>query len=81
MAPTPTDRVGANVRAAMARRLPRVTQTDLAHHLEVSQAVVSKRLNGVTPFDINELVSIAHFLGVPLEALTEGADDLASVPA
>jgi transcriptional regulator with XRE-family HTH domain len=67
MATTPTAQTGSNVRAEMARR--GVSQTKIATHLNLSQAAVSARLRGVTPFDINELVKVSEFLDVPLEAL------------
>ena len=59
--------VGANVRAEMARR--QLSQTALAAHLGLSQAAVSRRLSGHTPFDVNELASVAAWLGVPASTL------------
>jgi transcriptional regulator with XRE-family HTH domain len=67
MATTPTATTGANVRAEMARR--KVSQMALAAQLGLSQAAVSARLNGHTPFDINELSTIARVLDVPLTDL------------
>lgn len=67
MATTPTAATGANVRAEMARK--KISQAALADHMGLSQAAISARLNGRTPFDINELAAIAHFLDVGLEAL------------
>lgn len=67
MATTPSAKTGANVRAEMARRS--VTQERLAEALDLSQAAVSARLRGKTPFDINELHTIAEFLEVSLSAL------------
>lgn len=67
---TPTATTGANVRGEMARR--GVTQAQLAKVLGLSQAAVSARLRGETPFDINELARIAGFLDVPVERLLEG---------
>lgn len=64
---TPTQQTGANVRAEMARK--GVSQEELAARLGFSQSVVSKRLRGITPFDINELTLIAQHLGVPLASL------------
>lgn len=61
----PIDRkVGANVRAEMAR--VGKTQEQVAAALRVGQASMSDRLRGVVPFRIPELVDIAHELGVPL---------------
>ena len=70
MTTTPTAATGANVRGEMAKR--GVNQTRVAVHLGISQAAVSARLRGVTPFDINELVKIAALLDCSLERLIEG---------
>ncbi len=70
MSTSPALSVGSNVRAEMARR--GITQQTLAVHLGISQAQVSKRLNGAIAFDVNELQSAAEFLGVSLDTLTEG---------
>jgi hypothetical protein len=59
--------VSDEVRAAMARR--RVSQGDLADHLEVSQAAVSRRLSGEVAWSVPELVAIALFLDVAVETL------------
>lgn len=70
MTDTPSAVTGANVRAEMARC--GVTQTTLARKIGLSQAAVSSRIKGRTPFDINELVKIAAVLDVPLDALLNG---------
>lgn len=70
MTTTPTAATGANVRGEMARK--GVTQVKLAHALGISQAAVSARLRGQTPFDINELAQIARLLDVSIERLIEG---------
>lgn len=64
---SPSAQVGANVRAEMARR--RIPQRQLAEALGLSQAGVSKRLNGLTPWDVNEITVVAESLGVPVSAL------------
>lgn len=69
MATSPTARVGVNVRAEMARR--GVSQTELAKQLGISQAAVSARLRGHTPFDVNELARIAVVLSVPAAELLD----------
>lgn len=71
MTNTPTAVTGANVRAEMARR--GISQSAIGQLLGISQASVSSRLRGATPFNINELVAIAAYLDVPLAVLTEGA--------
>lgn len=64
--------VGASVRAELARR--KLTQGDVARWLGISQASVSDRLKGKTPFRIDELMTIAEEIGIPLAAmLTEKA--------
>lgn len=73
MAITPTAQTGRNVRAEMARA--GITQADLAAALRVSQAAVSARLLGKTPFDINELSTIAATLGVQLDVLLPQPDE------
>lgn len=64
---TPSAVTGANVRAEMARR--GVTQETLARKIGLSQAAVSARLRGRTPFDVNELTQISAILGVPAASL------------
>lgn len=56
----------------MARR--KVTQTDLAGALGLSQQSISRRVNGALPFDVAELEAVAAFLAVPLSALLAEAD-------
>lgn len=70
MTDTASVTTGANVRAEMARR--GISQTALAKEIGMSQAAVSARLRGVTPFDINELHAIAKALDIPLDALLSG---------
>lgn len=60
----PHELVAAEVRAEVARQ--RISQTRLAEHLSISQAGISRRLSGDTPFDLNELTAVAKFLGVPV---------------
>lgn len=57
----------SNVRAEMARM--GVTQVQLAAHLDMAQAAVSRRLTGATPWRIDELQAVAAFLGVPVTTL------------
>ena len=76
MATTPSAATGANVRAEMARR--QITQMELARQLGLSQAAISARIKGRTPFDINELTAIARVLDVPLDALLPDPEPAAS---
>lgn len=71
MSTIPSVRVGANVRAEMARR--GLNQTQLAAAIGKTQTQVSKRLSGQIAFDINELTAVADVLDVPLSHLTADA--------
>lgn len=62
--------VSGNVRALMARR--GVSQMRLAAVLNLSQTAVSKRLRGVTPWDVNEMGTLAEAFGVPITDLLLG---------
>lgn len=70
--------VALNVRAEMARR--QRSQEDLATHLGVSQAAISRRLNGEVDFTTSQIEAIAGYLEVPVTAffnataLAEGGD-------
>lgn len=64
---TKPHRPGDNVKAEMARR--GFSQADLAEVLEKSQAAISRRLNSLTPFDVDELIVVAKWLGVSVSLL------------
>lgn len=51
------------VRVEVARR--RIRQQQLADALGISQAAVSRRLRGLSPFAVDELVTVARLLGLP----------------
>lgn len=59
-----SDRVVEAVRVEMARR--RVTQTKLADLTGLTQAYISRRMTGETPFDVDDLDKVAVALGVPV---------------
>lgn len=59
--------VAANVRAEMARA--KVGQRALAKVLGKSQTYMYRRLNGETPFNIDDLAVIAEQLDIPLTVL------------
>ena len=65
--PTYTTRVASSVRAEMARR--KITQTELAESLGMTQPAISRRMSGAVPFDTEELGQIADLLGVPMSVL------------
>jgi transcriptional regulator with XRE-family HTH domain len=73
MATTPTVAAGRNVKAEMTRR--GLSQQAVAARLGISQTAVSARLRGITPFDVNEIVTIAGLLGMTVDEL------LVDVPA
>lgn len=60
----PSEIVAAEVRAELARR--KIPQSGLVSVLGMSEVSISRRLRGETPFDVNELVAVAEFLGVPV---------------
>lgn len=71
--------VGSRVRGVMAER--GVTQQQLAAALGFdAQTAVSKRLRGVTPWSIDELVATAAYLDVALERIAP-ADELRAAVA
>ncbi|MFT9771111.1 helix-turn-helix domain-containing protein [Brevibacterium casei] len=59
--------VAANVRAELARQ--GMSQRALADILGKSQTYIYRRLNGETPFTIDDLALIAGHLEIPLAAL------------
>jgi transcriptional regulator with XRE-family HTH domain len=61
------DHVAEEIRALMARR--RLSGVQLAARIDKSQGYLSRRLNGVQPFDVDDLEAIAGVLGVPVSAL------------
>ena len=60
-------RVANNIRAEVARR--RLSQVKLAEQVGIRQQALSRRLNGTTPFRIDELARIAEVLDIPLSEL------------
>lgn len=64
--------VAANVRAELARQSR--TRRELAAALGVDEHRVGKRVRGLVPFSVDEIVQVAAFLGVTVE-------DLVSAPA
>ena len=65
------DQLRVNLRALMRWR--KMTQAELADQLGVSQPWVSKRMSGVTPFQIEDLDAIGAVFGLsPMELLQPG---------
>jgi transcriptional regulator with XRE-family HTH domain len=64
---SPTERTATAVRVELARQ--KVRAADLARLLGLSRATISRRLEGVHAFRVNELVAVAEHLGVPVSTL------------
>ena len=56
--------VAASVRAELAR--VGVSGRQAARDLDWAPARMERRLNGTTPFSINELAQVANYLGLPI---------------
>lgn len=70
MAQTPAKLTAGAVRAELARR--QITGRQLARSLGWSFTTTARRLNGSSPFDIDELDAVARHLGIPVAALLPG---------
>lgn len=75
MRQTPAEQVAEAVRVELARR--RTSGRAMARELGWSFTTTARRLNGSSPFDIDELDAVARFLGVPVSALLP-TEDLAA---
>lgn len=60
-------RVATNARAALAAR--RLSSSDLASVLHITQRAAQRRLNGQTPFTLSEAGTVARWLGLTYSAL------------
>jgi len=72
------ERTGAvltEIRAEMARQ--RRTQAQLAEHLNITQASLSRRFNGVVPITYEEVASVEEWLGLSAGALDARATSAA----
>lgn len=58
----------------MARRSPRLTGRALCEVLDLGPKSVSRRLNGETSFDLDELHKVAAWLELPIEVLLHPAE-------
>lgn len=67
MTQTLSAKVAAIIRAEAARH--RVSQTRIAASLDLSQAAVSRRMSGVTPWELDELPQVAQLLDLSLADL------------
>jgi transcriptional regulator with XRE-family HTH domain len=65
---TTAQQIGGNVRAEMARR--NISQVALAAELGMSsQSMLSARLSGKPPFNVDELTRVAQILNVDVAVL------------
>jgi transcriptional regulator with XRE-family HTH domain len=62
--------IGGNVRAELARKGR--TQTAAAHLLGLPQSAISRRMNGGTAWEIDELLALATWLDVPVTTFLDG---------
>ena len=62
-----SERVAAEVRAALARR--KISTRQLAADLGASQSHTARRVTGKVPFSLDELERVADYLGVPVAEL------------
>ena len=69
-------RVGMNVSIVMLRRGK--TQTELASRLHVTQASISRRICGASPWTPDELEATAEFLNISVGRLFEALPGLDS---
>lgn len=69
-------RVALEVRVLLTRR--QLRGADLAAALDVSPASISSKLNGRTPFSLEEVERIAEWLNVPLTDLLGAEQEPAS---
>jgi transcriptional regulator with XRE-family HTH domain len=76
---TQRDIVAAAVRAELARQ--RITNRMIGRQLGMSDSGIGRRLNGELPFTVEQIVTVARLLNVPLTQLVEGLADADSVPA
>lgn len=58
------DHIAAEIRAEIARQ--RLTQTELAARMGISQAAFSRNLNGRVPLTVDFVQEVAGVLGVPI---------------
>lgn len=68
-----SETVASEVRSILGRRM--VSQRELARALNVSPNYMSRRLRGELPFDIEELMAVAHLLDIPITELVDQEGD------
>lgn len=75
MASNLSEKISSEVRAELARQ--RLSQAEVATAMGRSQAYLSRRLSGETPFDVDDLDRLTEILGVPVTALLGALADAA----
>lgn len=60
-------RAAENIRALMG--IKNKTITDLAQRLQVNRLTASKRYHGLTPYDLNQIETIAAWLNEPVDRI------------
>lgn len=78
MSRTLAEQVVAEVRAELGRQS--MTSKDLAKALGVSEMWTSRRLRGLTPFDIADLQRVADVFGVPVSRFVTDAEQAGQTP-
>lgn len=66
------EQVASEIRAYLARR--RISASRAAEALGWSQAYISRRISGVTAFDVADLEALAELLDVPVTAFFDSHD-------
>lgn len=66
------------VRAKEIMRQKRVTGTELAKVIGVTQGTMSLKLNGHRSTEVGEIIDIAKYLGVSVSQLCDGESDVIS---
>ena len=64
---TPNTRAAQNIRALMGIKNRNIT--DLANCLQVNRLTASKRYHGLTPYDLNQIETIASWLNEPVDRI------------
>jgi len=65
------DYVAQEIRAELGRQ--RLSARELARRMDVDQPWLQKRLAGIIPLRIGEVIEIAQLLKVPLERIADGS--------
>lgn len=67
--PGRSERLAGEIRAELGRQ--RKTVRGLAKHLHIGEVTLWRRMTGVSEFRLDELASVADFLGLSVSELTE----------